>query len=167
MMAAFSATRLPSCVFVYGWLSGDALPFSELVLDNLCQHILDVESGSLDLLWYERCRCHAWGGVYLEHVDMVCPVSILRYDIVYAQDAIGMEYIVYGACYLCDSLGCLPGYARWGYLCHLSVVLRVIVEELILCNHLCRWQHDALRPCLVASLAYLHSVEESLYHDGV
>ena len=65
--------------------------YSELVLDNLGEDILDVQSGSTHLLWNETSGCHAWCCVDLKQVDAVRAILVFRDDIVDADNAIAVH----------------------------------------------------------------------------
>ena len=60
---------------------------SELVLHNIGQHILDVESCGTNLLRNEARGGHTRCGIYLQHTDL----SFLTDDIVDADNTVTVE----------------------------------------------------------------------------
>src|SRR3712207_2154526 len=66
----------------------------ELVLDNLGQDVFNVKSGSTYLLGNEAGDGHSGRGIDFKHVDFVVTVLVFRYDIVDADDSVGMKNVV-------------------------------------------------------------------------
>ena len=104
----------------------------ELVFHDFAQHLLDVQTCRTYLLGNEAGGGHARGGIDLKHIDHVVAVLVLRDDVVYADDAIGMQDVVDTAGLSGNTPGGFRRHTRRGDFLHLSVVLGVIVEELVL-----------------------------------
>ena len=89
---------LPSVSASYGLISSNSFvviiiihyQLIKLVLYNICQHISHVQSCSTYLLGNETGGRHTRGGVHLQHRDL----SLLRDDVVDADDAIAVEDVV-------------------------------------------------------------------------
>ena len=108
----------------------------------------------------ETRLCHARRGVYLQEVYLVA----CRDDVVDADDAATTKQVVYHRGQLRDAFGKAFADAGWRYLVAFVVVLGCVVEELILRDHLCDGEHDALLLCLVAAARELCAIHEGLHH---
>ena len=80
----------------------------ELILHDVAQYILDVESGSTYLLRNEARHGHTWSGIDLQHIDHILAVLVLGDDVVDTDDSVSMQNVVNarsGLCHLFCSLG--------------------------------------------------------------
>ena len=135
-----------------------------MVFDNFGHDIGDVQAGSTYLLRDEARFRHARRGIDFEHHDLVVALLILRDDIVDADDAVAMQDVIDATGLSSHSLSCLRRQTGRRDFLNLSVVFRIIVEELIVGHHLCCRQHDGALLGLIDANGDLRSVHESLNH---
>ena len=127
----------------------------KLVLNNIRKYILHFQTGSTNLLGDETGCSHTWRGVHLKHRNL----TLMRNDIVNADDAIAMEDVVDVAGDLRHTVGNLRSNACRCNLLHLTIVLGVVVEELIARHHLGDGEDDSLLTSLVDTLRNLRSLD--------
>ena len=136
----------------------------ELVFDNVGKHVGHFQACGAHLLWNETGSCHARSGVNLKHVDAVAAVRVLGDYVVYADNAIAVQDVIdaarlglQGSCKLWADAG------RSDFL-DLTIVLSVVVEELIVSNHLGNREYHTFGLSLVATHGHLGAVEEAFHH---
>ena len=65
---------------------------TEMIFNNVCHDVLNIQSGSAYLLWDKAGSCHTWRGVNLEHIDLVA----FRNNVIYAYNSFAIQNIIDG-----------------------------------------------------------------------
>ena len=90
---------------------------------------------------YETGGSHSWSGVDFQQMNLIYRLAVaalaLTDDVVDTYDAVAVENVVDMTGEFGRSLGSVLAEASWSYFLHLSVVLGVVVEELVVGHHLC------------------------------
>ena len=77
----------------------------KLVLDDVGENVAHFETCGSYLLRNEAGGCHARSGVHFKHIDAVGSVLVLGDDVIDANDAVAVQYVVDAAGFLLQS-GC-------------------------------------------------------------
>ena len=116
-------------------MSGLYCELSKLILNDVGEDICHVQSGSSYLLRDEACGGHAWGGVHFQEVDFVNRLAVfaltLSDDVIDAYDAVAVENVIDATGKFCHAAGCVFAETGRSDFLYLSVVFRVVVEELV------------------------------------
>lgn len=101
---------------------------TEMIFNDVCHDVLNIQSGSAYLLWDKAGSCHTWRGVDLEHIDLVA----FRNNVIYAYNSFAIQNIIDGRSQLLYPLSQFRAEACRCDFSYLTFVFGIKVKEFIL-----------------------------------
>ena len=100
---------------------------TEMIFNDVCHDILNIQSGGTYLLWDKAGSCHTWRGVNLEHIDLVA----FRNNVIYAYNSFAIQNIIDGRSQLLYPLSQFRAEACRCNFSNLTFVFGIEVKEFI------------------------------------
>ena len=100
---------------------------TEMIFNDVCHDVLNIQSGSAYLLWDKAGSCHTWRGVNLEHIDLVA----FRNNVIYAYNSFAIQNIIDGRSQLLYPLSQFRAEASWCDFSYLTFLFGIEVKEFI------------------------------------